>query len=140
MTNIIKVRFLRDEKPYGREYSYLTPEEVRVEDVVEMATRSGIAKGVVTQINVPESEIASFKDKMKTILGKYKRDEIHKPIQGEIYFLVGSNSRMEYIEENETEYIFMNGMSPWGGEKEKIIQMIKIGQLKLIRSNEEETK
>lgn len=84
MTNIIKVRFLRDEKPYGREYSYLTPEEVQAKDIVEMETKTGIAKGVVTQINVPESEIASFKDKMKTIVGKHlKEDLCSECVEGE---------------------------------------------------------
>lgn len=30
----------------------------------------GITKGIVTQINVPEEEIAPFKDMVKTIIGK----------------------------------------------------------------------
>ena len=71
MTNIIKVKFLKDGQAFGREYSYLTPEEVEVNDIVEMETKTGTAKGIVTQINVPEAEIVSFKDKMKTIVGKY---------------------------------------------------------------------
>ena len=35
-----------------------------------MEAREGVAKGIVTQINVPEEEIAPFKDKAKTIIGK----------------------------------------------------------------------
>lgn len=70
MTNIIKVRFNKDGKPQGREYSYLTPEEVQVGDIVEMETRGKTAKGTVTQTSVPAGEIADFKDKIKTIIGK----------------------------------------------------------------------
>lgn len=74
-TDIIKVRFLKGELPFGREYSYLTPEVVKIGDLVEMETKSGVAKGVVAQTNIPESEIAAFKDKMKSIIGKYEEPE-----------------------------------------------------------------
>jgi len=69
-TNIIKLRFIRNGQPQGREYTYYTPVEVEVGDTVEMEAREGIAKGTVTQINVPEEEIAPFKDRAKTIIGK----------------------------------------------------------------------
>lgn len=69
-TNIIKVRFIRNEQPSGRECTYYTPVEVQEGDIVELESRSGIAKGMVTQINVPEEEIAPFKDRAKTIIGK----------------------------------------------------------------------
>lgn len=85
MTNIIKVRFLRDGQPFGREYSYLTPEEVEVDDLVEMETKTGTAKGIVTQTNVPEAEIASFKDKMKTIVGKYEEPKNAKSEAEELH-------------------------------------------------------
>lgn len=74
VTNIIKVKFNKDGQPRGREYSYLTPEEVEVGDIVEMETRGGITKGTVTQINVPEEEIEPFKDKIKSIIGKAKEE------------------------------------------------------------------
>jgi len=74
LTNIIKVRFNKDGQPQGREYSYLSPIEVEVGDIVEMETRGGIAKGTVTQINVPEEEIEPFKDKIKSIIGKVKEE------------------------------------------------------------------
>lgn len=75
-TNIIKLRFVRDGQPQGREYTYYTPSEVEVGDVVELESRDGIAKGIITQINVPEEEIAPFKDRAKTIIGKYQtKDE-----------------------------------------------------------------
>jgi len=75
MTNIIKVRFNKDGQPQGREYSYLSPVEVEVGDIVEMETQRGIAKGTVTQINVPTSEIEPFKDRVKSIIGLAPIDE-----------------------------------------------------------------
>ena len=70
MTNIIKVQFLRGETPFGREYTYFTPEPVAVGDTVDIMTDRGVAKGAVSQIDVPEAEIAPFKDRAKTIIGK----------------------------------------------------------------------
>ena len=78
-TNIIKVRFLRGGAPSGREYTYFTPVEVEIGDTVEMEAMEGIAKGMVTQINVPEEEIAPFKDRAKTIIGKAKIKEEEAP-------------------------------------------------------------
>ena len=46
MTNVIKVKFLRNGQPSGRAYTYYTPEEVAVGDIVELASRNGIAQGV----------------------------------------------------------------------------------------------
>lgn len=69
MKNIIKVRFNKGGQPMGREYSYLSPIEVEVGDIVEMETRGAVAKGTVTQINVPAAEIEPFKDKIKSIIG-----------------------------------------------------------------------
>lgn len=69
-TNIIKLRFLRSGEPAGREYTYYTNTEAAVGDIVELEAREGIAKGIVTQANVPEAEIAPFKDRAKTIIGK----------------------------------------------------------------------
>lgn len=72
MTNIIKLRFLRAGEPSGREYTYFTPCEVAVGDLVEIDGKQGISQGVVTAIDVPEEEIAPFRDRAKTILGKVK--------------------------------------------------------------------
>ena len=69
-TNIIKLRFLRNGEPAGREYTYYTNTEVAAGDIVELEAREGTAKGIVTQVNVPEAEIAPFKDRAKTIIGK----------------------------------------------------------------------
>jgi hypothetical protein len=70
MTNIIKLRFLRNGQPHGREYAYLTPEEVMVGDIVEVDSQHGITKGIITQVDVPEDQIASFADRVKFIIGK----------------------------------------------------------------------
>lgn len=72
MTNIIKLRFLRDGEPSGREYTYFTNTEVAVSDLVEIDGKQGISQGVVTAVDVPEEEIAPFRDRAKTILGKVK--------------------------------------------------------------------
>lgn len=74
-TNIIKVIFLRGGNPQGRAYTYYTPEEVEVNDTVELMSSQGVVQGVVVQINVPEVEIEPFKDKAKTIIGKVKIKE-----------------------------------------------------------------
>lgn len=68
MTNIIKLRFLHDGAPSGREYTYFTPIPVSVGDTVSI---DGHKKGIVTQIDVPEEEIAAFRDRAKTIVGVY---------------------------------------------------------------------
>ena len=60
MTNIIKCRFLdKDGEPRGREYSYKTEIPVEVGQIVD----------------VPEEEIATFADKVKTVVGIHTEDE-----------------------------------------------------------------
>ena len=66
-TNVIKLQFIRNGQPFGREYTYYTNTEVVVGDLVEVP---GGNNGIITQINVPEEEIAPFKDRAKTIIGK----------------------------------------------------------------------
>lgn len=85
LTNIIKVKFNKDGQPQGREYSYLSPIEVEVGDIVEMETKGGVAKGTVTQINVPASEIEPFKDKIKSIIGlaPIEEPEVNEEIAAE---------------------------------------------------------
>ena len=69
-TNVIKLKFMRPGQPAGREYTYFSNTDVSVGDLVDIDGRSGISQGVVTQIDVPEVEIAPFKDIAKTIIGK----------------------------------------------------------------------
>lgn len=78
MTNIIKCRFLdKDGEPRGREYSYKTEIPVEVGQIVDvLAPRQSDADSelktksvIVSQINVPEDEIADFADSVKTVVG-----------------------------------------------------------------------
>lgn len=60
----IKVKFLKNGEPHGREYTYkaIFPVEVGQEVLLP-----GGGNGVVTEINVPEKNVESFKDKIKEI-------------------------------------------------------------------------
>ena len=69
---LIKVKFLKDEKPHGREYTYRTPVVVKIGDLVQI---NQAAKGVVTEVNVPEEEVAAFADKVKSIIGKIEEED-----------------------------------------------------------------
>lgn len=75
MTNVIKVKFLRNGQPSGRAYTYYTPEEVAVGDIVKLDSRNGIAHGVVTEIDVPEKEILAFGAGAKSIIGKVQEQQ-----------------------------------------------------------------
>lgn len=82
MTNIIKCKFLdKDGQPRGREYSYKTEISVEVGQLVDVpAPRRSDAEPetkavLVTQVNVPEEEIAAFADKVKTVVGIHKEPE-----------------------------------------------------------------
>ena len=84
MTNIIKCRFLdKDSEPRGREYSYKTEIPVEVGQIVDVPAPSQsdtdnelkTKSVIVSQINVPEEEIATFADKVKTVVGIHTEDE-----------------------------------------------------------------
>lgn len=84
MTNIIKCRFLdKDGEPRGREYSYKTEIPVEVGQIVDVpAPRQSDADSelktksvIVSQINVPEEEIAPFADKVKTAVGIHTEEK-----------------------------------------------------------------
>ena len=60
----IKVKFLKNGEPNGREYTCKSTFPVRVGQEVILP---GGGNGVVTEINVPEKEVESFKDKIKEI-------------------------------------------------------------------------
>jgi len=66
MTNIVKVRYGSDPK-VGREYSYYTEDVLVIGDRVNVPTKNGTMKAIVTGINVQEYEIAAFKESVKTI-------------------------------------------------------------------------
>lgn len=60
----IKVKFLKNGKPSGREYTYKAAFPVRVGQEVLLP---GGGNGIVTEINVPEESVESFKDRIKEI-------------------------------------------------------------------------
>ena len=60
----IKVKFLRNGEPHGREYTCKATFPIRVGQEVILP---GGGNGVVAEINVPAKEVESFKDKIKEI-------------------------------------------------------------------------
>ena len=70
--NLIKARFLRYGEPSGREYTYISNIPVKVGDLVQLNERG---QGIVTEIDVPESGVERFKDRLKTIIGKVEVKE-----------------------------------------------------------------
>ena len=60
----IKVKFLKNGEPNGREYTYKATFPVRVGQEVLLP---GGGNGIVTEIDVPEKDVESFKDKIKEI-------------------------------------------------------------------------
>lgn len=63
---IIKAKFLKDSEPSGREYSYISDILVQVGDTVMLNETS---KGIVTAVDVPEEDVAEYRDRLKTIAG-----------------------------------------------------------------------
>lgn len=69
---LIKVRFLKNEVPQGRPYTYESEEIVKVGDIVQI---NSSAKGVVTDIGIQEEEVESFREKIKCIIGIAEGEE-----------------------------------------------------------------
>jgi len=69
MSNLVKVRYISETtgEKSNREYTYKAEEEFQIGDIVMVPTRGSTAKAVVTTIDVPESEVEAFKDKLVTI-------------------------------------------------------------------------
>lgn len=67
--NIIKVKFMKSGEPSGKDYTYYSEEPVAIGDKVQINSQS---VGVVTAVDVPEEEIAPYKDKVKFIHGKFE--------------------------------------------------------------------
>jgi len=72
-TNVIKLKFINQGIAQGKEYIYYSNNDVEVGETVNIEEGK---RGVITQINVPLSEIEPFKDKAKTILGKLKVEDM----------------------------------------------------------------
>jgi len=67
--NIVKVRYFSETtgEESSREYTYFSADRLNVGDIVIVPARDTTGKARVSTIDVPESEIAAFKDKVKTI-------------------------------------------------------------------------
>lgn len=78
---IVKVKFINNGQPTGRPYAYYSKETVEVDDLVQINSQ---AKGIVTEIDVPEEEIASYKDKVKFIYGKVSEKQDPVPEESPI--------------------------------------------------------
>jgi hypothetical protein len=66
---IVKVKYISETTgaESDRAYSYFTEEPLAVGDMVKVTVKDREGKGRVVEINVPEYQILSFKDKVKTI-------------------------------------------------------------------------
>ncbi len=66
---LVKVKFFSQStgELAGREYTYFSFEFLKIGDVVNAPAKEGVFKAVVTAIDVPESEIAAYRDKVKII-------------------------------------------------------------------------
>lgn len=67
--NIVKVKYYSETtgEAGGREYSYYSVDPLNVGDIVKVPVKDHFGKGLVTAIDVPEAQIAAFKDAVKTI-------------------------------------------------------------------------
>lgn len=63
---IIKVKFLKCDVPSGKPYTYYSPVAVAVGDKVQI---NASAVGIVVAVDVPEEEVAPYKNKIKAIIG-----------------------------------------------------------------------
>lgn len=59
----IKARYLKNEFPTGKEYTFRSNELVNPGDIVKV----GNARAVVTEVNVPNEDVESFMDKLKMV-------------------------------------------------------------------------
>ncbi|PPK77564.1 hypothetical protein BXY41_116103 [Lacrimispora xylanisolvens] len=75
---IIKAQFLKGEVPSGKSYTYFSEEAVSIGDLIQI---NSSAKGIVTEVDVAESEIKSFRDKVKMIAGKVVEELKGKSIE-----------------------------------------------------------
>ena len=94
---IIKVKFLKGEIPSGKAYTYFSDEDVSIGDLVQI---NSSAKGIVTEVDVLESEIEAFRDKVKTIKGKIVEDTKE---EFEKYLKVVKNLSLSEYESKDTE-------------------------------------
>lgn len=100
----IKIKFIKNEKPSEREYTYLSQIPIEVGDLVELPS-GGI--GVVTEVNVPEEEVDPYKDKIKEISGRKEsiKEKIEQPKKfKQFVHAILSNAKLNDIYELCEEY------------------------------------
>lgn len=68
---LIKARYIKLDKPSGREYTFESDVMVKPGDVVMI----GKAKAVVINADVPEESILPFRDKLKKIDRKVETEQ-----------------------------------------------------------------
>lgn len=97
--NLVKLKFLRGGEPQGREYTYISKEKVKVGDTVIVRkpdTHGAEApKGIITMVDVSETEVESFKDKLKEIVGK---ERFEMTINEKVRKWIEDNDYPEYCE------------------------------------------
>ena len=59
----IKAKYLKNDIPAGKAYTFETDVPVKIGDKVSI----GKAQAIVEVVNVPEDEIAGYKDKIKKV-------------------------------------------------------------------------
>lgn len=66
---IVKVKYHSETtgEVSDKEYCYFSEEPLTVGQLIQVPVRDRIQKAIVTAVNVPESEIAAFREKVKTI-------------------------------------------------------------------------
>jgi hypothetical protein len=68
---LISVRFLRDGKPFGNNYTYFKSDAVTLNvgdyTLVPTGINNALSVAVVTKVDVPEHTISSFRNMVKTI-------------------------------------------------------------------------
>ena len=64
---LIKAKYFKNDAPQGRDYTFYAEGAIAVGDKIQIDSK---ATGIVTAVNVPDSEIEAFRDRVKTVLGK----------------------------------------------------------------------
>lgn len=77
--NLVKLRFLCNGEPQGRAFTYVSKEKVEVGYIVIIREPdypgAEAPKGIITMVDVPESEVEKFKDRLKEIIGKIEEKQ-----------------------------------------------------------------
>lgn len=66
---IVKVKYISETtgKVSEREYTYFSEDELTVGQIIFVPARDTVGKAMVSQVDIPESEVESFRHIIKTI-------------------------------------------------------------------------